>query len=126
MCPYFPKEDHQARFLFFLLDKVSSRFGNWNNSMFFMVGCITLAKLAFRAITNYVMQTIALPSFVFYEIDKKCRNFVRGEFDSNKKVHTVAYNEMCEAKIFGEFSLKSFRAVNKCSPASQSYSCILF
>lgn len=75
--------------------------------MLLMAGRVTLAKSVLQAIPSYIMQTVALPAYVCDEIDKKCRDFVWGDDDQHRKIHTVAWNKICESKNSGGLGLKS-------------------
>lgn len=54
-----------------------------------------------------------LPRSTFDELDKINRNFVWGESDRHKKIHLVAWNDLCKPKVIGGLGLRSVGNVNK-------------
>lgn len=56
---------------------------------------------------------MALPIRVCDEIDKKCRLFVWGGGDQQRKIHTLSWGELCEPKKTGALGLKSTHVMNK-------------
>ena len=46
------------------------------------------------------------------EVDQKCRAFIWGDNENQRRVHTVAWENICKPKAWGGLGLKAARNVN--------------
>lgn len=61
------------------------------------------------------MQTAMLPLSVCDEVDKMCRGFIWGDTEAQRKIHLVAWDDLCIPKSHGGLGLIDMRKVNKAS-----------
>jgi len=45
-------------------------------------------------------------------MDKKCRKFIWGDSNNQRKIHTVVWNQICKPKNVGGLGLRSSMKVN--------------
>lgn len=70
-------------------------------------------KSVVQALPTYTMQTAILPRSVCDQVDKMCNSFVWGDSDSQRKVHLVAWDELCLPKNLGGLGLRDMTNFNK-------------
>lgn len=58
-------------------------------NFFSMAGRVTLAKSILQVVPMYSMQSFLLPKLLYYELDRKSRNFIWGSMDESRKPHLV-------------------------------------
>lgn len=73
----------------FILDKIDQRLSTWKAKTLSFAGRVTLTKSVLQALPSYVMQSAYIPRHICDEIDNKCRRFVWGEADGERRWHTV-------------------------------------
>lgn len=96
----------------FILDRVNQRLSNWKTNCLSMAGRVTLTRAIIQAMPSYVMQSAFLPRALCDEIDKKCRNFVWGDTESQRHVHLASWDSICTPRKFGGLGLRSARNIN--------------
>lgn len=79
----------------FIFDKVAQQLSSWKARNLSLAGKVTLTKSVFQALPSYVMQTACLPSSVCEEVDKLCHGFIWGDTENQKRVHLVAWDDIC-------------------------------
>lgn len=96
----------------FILDKVNQRLSNWKTKQLSMAGRVTLAKSVLQALPSYVMQSACLPRALCDEIDRKCRNFIWGDSESQRHIHLASWSSICIPKKNGGLGLRTARDIN--------------
>lgn len=69
---------------------MNKRLSRWQGHFLSIVGRITLAKSVLQSIPNYIMQFVLLSVSICDDIDKKCRSFVWGDIEAERKSYTLA------------------------------------
>ena len=96
-----------------IVDKVKSRMTNWRVNSLSTAGRCTLVSSISSAIPTYAMQTAFLPATTCEALDKCNRNFLWGSSTEKKKIHLVAWDEVCKPKKKGGLGLRHAQLNNK-------------
>ncbi|KAL2963186.1 hypothetical protein AAZX31_17G186400 [Glycine max] len=97
----------------FMIDKVHQRLSAWKVKSISFVGIMTLTKSVLQALPTYVMQTTIFPKSIWDNVDKACKNFIWGCSSTDKKMHLVSWDKMCNPKEHGGLGLRKMRRVNQ-------------
>lgn len=60
----------------YVVEKVIAKLSSWKVGCLSFAGRLTFLSSTAMAIPNYSLQTAVLPSNVFEEVERKCRNFI--------------------------------------------------
>ncbi|KAL2997304.1 hypothetical protein AAZX31_09G033400 [Glycine max] len=110
--PIFHKKVKKESFEF-LLDKVNHILSGWKSKMLSMAGRLSLAKYVIKAFPSYVMQIVKIPAYICGEIYKNVEHFYLGDDENRRRVHIVAWSELCMPKNAGGLGLRSSTDMNK-------------
>lgn len=72
-----------------------------------------LIKSTSTAIPFYTMQAAKLPSSVLEELEKLNRNFFWGDGEGQRKIHTLAWKEVCKPKEFRGLGFRRPKETNQ-------------
>lgn len=96
-----------------LVDKVRRKIENYDASNISIAGRLVLLKAAIDSVPVYWFSLFKMPQTVISIIDKLRRRFFWGEDQaSQKKIHLLNWNSICQRKIDGGLGLASLRARN--------------
>ncbi|XP_028776836.1 uncharacterized protein LOC114733531 [Neltuma alba] len=95
-----------------VLDKMDSRLSRWKASHLSLAARNTLVASVVSAIPSYAMQTCSLPLGMCEDIDRKCRSFLWGCTPQARKMHLVAWEDVCRRKEDGGLGLRTARKQN--------------
>ncbi|KAL8143720.1 hypothetical protein V2J09_016752 [Rumex salicifolius] len=84
----------------------------WKARTLSMAGQVTLVRSILSTIPTYTMQTVFLPKSICEQIDRICEAFVWESIDSGKKLHLVAWSELCRPKYEGGMGLRMAQPTN--------------
>ncbi|CAN1142230.1 Putative ribonuclease H protein At1g65750 [Linum perenne] len=96
-----------------IIDKLDQKLSGWKAKSLSLAGRVTLAQSALSAIPIYAMQTSVLPVTTCDAIDRRIRNFVWGSTTEEKKMHLVAWDQVCKPKSLGGLGLRQARILNQ-------------
>ncbi|XP_054801529.1 uncharacterized protein LOC129305554 [Prosopis cineraria] len=102
------KNTHQ-----FVVDKIKQRLSSWKVTSISFAGRATLTKSVLSTIPLYCMQTAHLPVSTCEENDKCSHGFLWGSTGERKKIHLVAWDEVCRPKRNGGLGLRHTHLQNK-------------
>lgn len=94
-------------------DRVRSKLTGWKATSLSMAGHITLAQSCIQSLPNYAMQSSCIPSSICDEVERLCRNFIRGSTTEGRKCHVMFWEHICKPKSDGRLGFKSLCVVNK-------------
>jgi len=77
------------------------------------VGRLTLIKSALQVFPTYVMQSAHLYVSIYDEVDKKCKRFLWGDTENQRRIHTMAWRNLFKPKNVGELGLRMAKDVNR-------------
>ncbi|XP_061346756.1 uncharacterized protein LOC133292365 [Gastrolobium bilobum] len=81
-----------------VINRVKARLSNWKSHLLSFAGRVTLANSVLGSIPVYHMQHGSLPISVCNEIEKIQRSFIWGDTREKKKVHLIAWDNLCKPK----------------------------
>lgn len=82
----------------FILQKVDQRLSSWKAKTLSFAGRLTLTKSVLQALPAYVMQSTLIPRHLCDDIDKRCRQFLWGDFNDSHHLHSVSWVNVCKPK----------------------------
>jgi len=74
-----------------MLTQVNQRLSNWKTRQLSFAGRLTLAKSVLQIMPSYAIKSTNLLMSICKEVDKKCRSFLWGDINNQRKIHTVAW-----------------------------------
>nr|KYP65965.1 Putative ribonuclease H protein At1g65750 family [Cajanus cajan] len=95
-----------------IMDKITQRLSNWKAKNLSFAGRLTLTKSVLAALPSYTMQMVRLPRSICDEVDKKCRQFLWGDSEDCRKIHTIGWSMLCLPKDKGGLGIRKMRDVN--------------
>lgn len=97
----------------FIIDKFRTKLSGWKANSLSQAGRITLAQSCIMSVPSYGMQTAKLPASICDEVERLCRDFIRGSTPEARKHHLVSWEMICAPKEEGGLGFRSLRLVNK-------------
>ena len=97
----------------FILEKVSKKMCSWKASSLSLAGRITLSKSVLAAIPQYYFQTTKLPTSICDNVEKVCRDFIWGDTEEKRKVHLVAWRDLCKPRMAGGLGMRNLKLCNQ-------------
>lgn len=88
------------------------RLAGWKTQILSRVAKMILIKSTLATLANYSMQTVMLPHFIIQLLDKCCREFFWGSLDQQRRMHTVAWTEICKPKQYGGLGIPNLQDMN--------------
>lgn len=105
----------------YILDKMDTRLSSWKANTLSLAARHTLVSSVVSAMPSYAMQSTLLPATICEEIDKRCRSFLWGSNTSARKVHLVAWDQVCKRKEEGGLGLRHAKRQNNAYMQSFSF-----
>ncbi|CAA0833524.1 RNA-directed DNA polymerase (reverse transcriptase)-related family protein [Striga hermonthica] len=90
-----------------ILEKADARIASYKANTLSLAGSLVLMQSVISSLSFYTMQTVWLPNGTCVGLKKHCRNFLWGGFTSNRKIHLVSWDKICQPKEYGRLALKS-------------------
>lgn len=97
---------------FHILEKPQSRLAGWKAEQLTMAGRTLLVKSVTSSLPIYTMQTAKIPESINQEIDKCNSRFIWGSTEAKKKIHLIAWDNLCKPKENGGLGLRSMSKSN--------------
>lgn len=110
--PLLHKEANKSTYNY-VLEKMEARLADWKINSLSFVARMTLVSSVMSAIPMYTMQSSWLLSDTCEKIDKLSRNFLWGSSRSSRKIHLVAWDDVCCSKERGGLGLRQARKQNE-------------
>ncbi|OMO88470.1 reverse transcriptase [Corchorus capsularis] len=95
-----------------LIEKIRNRLAGWKAKNLSLAGKSTLIQSVTSSIVDYPMQASALPPPVLDEIDRLQRNFLWGDSEEKRKIHSINWVNVTKAKRKGGLNLRRSRLRN--------------
>lgn len=105
-------ERERHRHFHYLVEKTQTRLATWKVRMLSKAARSILLSSTLMSLPMYSMQTIALPRVVLSQLERLSRQFFWGEEMGKRKLHTIAWAEICKAKRLGGLDFPSLPVVN--------------
>lgn len=86
---------------------------NWKIDSLSFAARATLVQTVTSTIPFYVMQRVKIPEATLKEIDRCNRRFLWGEKDGERKVHYVAWDQVCLPKECGGLGIRNLSLLNE-------------
>ncbi|WCJ25238.1 hypothetical protein M5689_007137 [Euphorbia peplus] len=96
-----------------VVEAVQSRLSAWKVNSLSLAGRMTLIQSVTGTVPNHIMQSNLLPSSILNEIDKLKRRFLWGGKEGSRKLHLVAWDEVCKPKSIGGTRIRKSLDNNK-------------
>lgn len=96
----------------FVIHKVRDKMTAWKARLMSKAARRILIQSVSSAIPYYVMQTVRLPVNVVDEVERINRQFFWGDDSGKRKMHTVAWENICLPKEQGGLGLRRLRDMN--------------
>ncbi|XP_062085617.1 uncharacterized protein LOC133791714 [Humulus lupulus] len=96
-----------------IIKKIQTRLHVWANRHLSFAGRTQLIFFVLLGICNYWMNIFMLPYSVIQEIDRLCRNFLRGAKNNRSKFHCSSWSQVCLPKVLGGLGFKEGSNWNK-------------
>ncbi|KAL8141078.1 hypothetical protein V2J09_007099 [Rumex salicifolius] len=77
-----------------------------------LAGRVTLARSVLSAIPSYAMSSTRIPNSMCDKLDRVCRSFIWGGYSEVRKLHLVAWEDMCLPKRLGGLGIRSMKDAN--------------
>ncbi|PKU61028.1 Putative ribonuclease H protein [Dendrobium catenatum] len=90
-----------------LLSMVMDKLNSWGKKSLSMGGKIALIETSLLSMPNFLITNSLVPKRVLYEIEKLCRSFLWHKSDGSKRMHYVAWNDICKPRSMGGLGLQS-------------------
>ncbi|KAI5424837.1 hypothetical protein KIW84_030864 [Lathyrus oleraceus] len=97
----------------YIIDQVKAKLEAWKSDHQSFAGRVTLAKTVIEATPTYSMMTSTLPKDSLKEIQKIQRSFIWGDFEADKKAHTVSWDNITKPKNMGGLEIRNLTDMNK-------------
>lgn len=97
----------------FILNKVQQRLSSWKAHCLNMAGRNVLITSVITALPSYAMQTMFLPAGVCDEVEKSARNFLWGSTNEKRKIHFMAWKDVCMPEENGRLGIRHLRGANQ-------------
>lgn len=85
----------------FMKDKLRMKLEGWNENQLNQARKEVLLKSVAMALPNYVMSCVKLPEKLCKELNGMMARFWSGSKDNNRKIHRLAWEDLCEEKRRG-------------------------
>ncbi|XP_060188373.1 uncharacterized protein LOC132617397 [Lycium barbarum] len=95
-----------------LVDKITKIITNGYSRQLSYAGWLQIINAVLFSIYNFWGAVFILPQSVLKEVDKKCREFLWGCQEGQRKVSLVAWDNVCVPKKYGGLNIKSCRIWN--------------
>ena len=96
----------------FIVEKVMSQLARWKAKYLSFAGRMMLIKSVTSAISNYVMQGVALPVHICDKLDKVNWDFLWGSMSEKKRMHMVGWSKIVRSKEEGGLGIQAAKAKN--------------
>lgn len=96
----------------FLIENIRNKLTAWKAKQMSQASRCILIQSVLDALPSYMIQTIELPRGVIEKMEKRIRQFFWDEWDGNRKMHSLAWGEICRPKEQGGLGLKDLRKQN--------------
>lgn len=97
----------------YLVEKVKRKLANWKIDSLSFAARATLVQTVTSTIPFYVMQRVKIAEATLKEIDRCNRRFLWGEKDGERKVHYVAWDQVCLPKECGGLGIRKISLLNE-------------
>lgn len=97
----------------YLVEKVSKRLAAWKGRLMSKAARNILIQSVVSAVPYYAMQTASLPTAVIDKIERLSRSFFWGEYNTSRRLHTIAWPVVCRPKAHGGTGIKRLRPMNR-------------
>lgn len=95
------------------VDKVKSRLSRWQPTSLSLAGRSTLISTVISAIPGRVMQNASFPLNTCDVLDQCNHKFLWGSSNNQRKIHLVAWDEVCKPKKQGGLWLRQVKLQNQ-------------
>ncbi|CAA0825524.1 RNA-directed DNA polymerase (reverse transcriptase)-related family protein [Striga hermonthica] len=89
-----------------VLHKAESRLSGWKSSTLSLSGRATLIQSVVSTLPYFTMQWLPSSVCAGIDIDRRCRRFLWGSTDNQRKIHLVRWEELCQPKVEAVLGLK--------------------
>ena len=89
-----------------IIDRIQSKLQNWKGKSLSQTGKLTLIKSVMQAMPIYTMLIHLLPKDTCNLIDKIVRDFWWGDNTEKKKIHTIAWEKICQTRSNGGLGIR--------------------
>lgn len=96
----------------YIVEKVQKKLSAWKAKTLSLAGRIELVRSVLLSIPYYTMQATMIPVTVCNSIEQLCRNFIWGSSQSERKVHLISWNKICQPTAAGGLGLRNLRLMN--------------
>lgn len=96
----------------YLVEKVKKRLASWKGRLLSRAARHILVQSVTSTIPLYAMQTSLLPMEITNQLELANRKFFWGDFGDTKKLHTIAWRQVCKPKEAGGTGIKRLRQMN--------------
>lgn len=96
----------------YLVAKTQSRLAAWKVRLLSKEARSILLSSTLMSFPLYSMQTATIPRVILSQLERLSRQFFWGEELGTRRLHTIAWPEICKAKCYGGLGFPSFSVVN--------------
>lgn len=97
----------------FLVDHARTRLATWKMKTLSRAARTLLTQTTLGAGPVYVMQSTSLPITILNRLDRINRQFIWGDTDGERRMHTVNWKKVCRGKAEGGLGIPDLREVNQ-------------
>jgi hypothetical protein len=95
-----------------LIDKTKKKLASWKSKILSKAGKSILIKSSLATQPYYLMNTVRLPLGIISQLERICRDFFWGDNDEGRKLHTVAWHNICRPKNEGGLGFRFLNQMN--------------
>lgn len=88
----------KVKYYQYLVQKVKNKLSNWRDNQLSFAGRATLANSAMEALPTYTMMSNKVPKTCLKEIQKTQSNFIWGDREGERHLHTIKWSEIDKPK----------------------------
>ncbi|KAH9308494.1 hypothetical protein KI387_036405, partial [Taxus chinensis] len=95
-----------------IIERYQKKLAAWKGALLSQAGKLQLVKATLQNLPSYFLSMLKIPSSVREAVEKIQRNFLWSGTEEKKRIHLVAWKEVCKPTAHGGLGLRKIKEMN--------------